>query len=69
MKIYFDHRRSCREVEIARQQEGLIAALIKDGFPPDQAQSVATSLLQNVVNRTTEDPVLKIASGLLGKSG
>ena len=67
LKDYFDRRRALNEVEIARQQERLIAALIEDGFPPDQAQVVAGALLKQIAERGADDPALKTATGLLGK--
>jgi len=67
-KDAFDHRRALNEAEIARQQEQLIAALIQDGFPPDKAQAVVTTLLKNIAVRTQDDPAIKKALSLLGKS-
>ena len=54
-------------VQVASEQERLIAALIKDGFPPKQAQAVAVALLQNLAERNADDPVLKAAESLLAE--
>lgn len=67
LKDYFDHRRALKEVEILKQQEQIIAALIKDGFPPGDARVVTVALLKQIAKRNADDPVLKAAAGLIGK--
>ncbi len=67
LKDYFDHRRALNEIEILKQQERIIAALIKDGFPPKDAQTVTVALLKRIAQRSADDPLLKAAAGLIGK--
>lgn len=67
LKDYFDHRRALKEAEILKQQEQVIAALIKDGFPPNDARAVTVALLKRIAQRSAEDPVLKAAAVLVGK--
>jgi hypothetical protein len=38
LKDYFDHRRALNEAEILRQQEQVVAALVKDGFTAKEAK-------------------------------
>lgn len=64
---YFDHRRALQEADILKQQEQIIAALIKDGFPPKDAQAVTVVLLKRIARRAADDPVLKAAAWLIGK--
>ncbi len=67
LKDYFDHRRALNEAEILREQEQVIAALITDGYPPQDAQAVTVALLKQIAKRNADDPVLTTAAGLLGK--
>lgn len=56
LKDYFNQRRALNEVEILKKQEDVIAALIKDGFSPEEAQVVTTNMLHNIANRSSDDP-------------
>jgi len=67
LKEYFDQRRALNEVEVARQQAGLIHELIQDGFKTADAQAVAAALLQRLAARGQGDPLLDFAAKLLGK--
>lgn len=64
---YFNHRRALQEIEILDQQTRVVAALIKDGFPPEQAQAAAAALLSNIAKRTEDDPALKKVLALVGR--
>jgi hypothetical protein len=66
-KGYLDHRRALNEVEVLRQQQQVIAALIQDGFSPEQAQAVVAALLGNIARRSGDDPALKAAFALIGE--
>ena len=55
-------------MEILRQQEMVIAALIADGFPPPRARAVAAALLDRIAKRGMDDPALKTALSLLDKT-
>ena len=67
-KDYLDHRRALHEVDIARQQAQVIADLIDAGFPPKDAQATAVALLKGIAKRTVDDPVLKKALAMAGKT-
>jgi len=67
LKDYFDHRRALHEAEILGRQQQVIAALIRDGFQPKEAQAVTQALLRRIAQRTADDPLLKAAAGLVGK--
>ena len=69
LKDYFDHRRALHEAEVLGQQQQVIAALIRDGFQPKEAQAVTAALLRRIAQRTADDPLLKAAAGLIGKGG
>src|SRR5207244_12561223 len=66
LKDFFDHQRSLREAELLLQQGEVIAALVREGFPPQQAQAVVVSLLKGIAKRSADDPALKTALKLLG---
>ena len=66
LKDVFDHQRALREVEVLRRQEQVIADLIREGFPPKQAQAAVVALLKAIAKRTDDDPALKTARRLLG---
>jgi hypothetical protein len=67
IKDYFDHRRALNEAEILKQQERIISALIKDGFPPREAKAVTATLLKRIAQRNADDIVLRTAARLAGK--
>ena len=67
-KDYLDNRRALHEVDIAKQQAQVIADLIDAGFPPKDAQAAASALLKGVAKRTGDDPVLKKALAMVGKT-
>ncbi len=54
-----------KEVEVAKRQRQLIAALVQDGFPPKDAQAVAVALLKEIAKGTEDDPALKTAIALV----
>lgn len=66
LKDYFDNKRALNEIDIVKQQEKIIAALIKDGFNPEDAAAVTTALLDRVAKRGKDDPAFKTALGLIG---
>ena len=65
LKDYFDRSRGLHEVEIARQQEKLIAVLIEDGFKPQDAQAVAVALLDRIAKRGKDDIAFATAASLI----
>ena len=67
LKDYFDHRRALNEAEILKQQETIVSALIKDGFPPKEAKAVTVALLKGIARRNSDDIVLRTAVRLMGK--
>ncbi len=67
LKDGMDRRRALNEVEILRQQEHILAGLIKDGFSAKEALAVTKALLAHAANRDKNDAVLKAAAGLIGK--
>jgi hypothetical protein len=68
VKDYLDHRRALHEVDIAEQQAQVIADLIDAGFPPKDARATAVALLKGIAKRTGDDPVLKKALAMAGKT-
>lgn len=68
LKDGFDHRRALREAEVLRQQGEVLAALIRDGLPPKQAQAAVVALLKGIARRADDDPALKAARALLGET-
>ena len=67
-KDYLDHHRALHEVDIAKQQAQVITDLIDAGFPPKDAQATAVALLKGIAKRTGDDPVLKKALAMAGKT-
>ena len=67
-KDYLDHRRALHEVDIAEQQAQVIADLFDAGFPPKDARATAVALLKGIAKRTGDDPVLKKALAMAGKT-
>ena len=65
LKDYFDHRRGLNEVDIALQQEKIVAALIQDGFKPKEAAVVTGALLNRIAKRGQDDPAFQTAVGLM----
>jgi hypothetical protein len=55
-------------VDIAKQQAQVIADLIDAGFPPKGARATAVALLKGIAKRTVDDPVLKKALAMAGKT-